>query len=263
MLVQHAADCAKHVVHRFPDVFPSMRSNKNQLATACPLKLRMRIIRPDGMLHRINYRVAGNKNRVWIFSLFSQIFGCHSSRSEIIFADNPNCLTVKLFRKRTIEIVSAKTCLHMTDRNLQIETCQRRRKCRRSISMNQYNIRFYLFQNRLNFVQYIRSNIKQSLLFFHDFQIIIRSDAKRFQNLIQHLPVLPCHTYNCFYTLSRFQFPDKRTHLDSFRSCAENQHYLFHPDSPRNFHICHILNAKARYRFRNLFSLFFARFNRY
>ncbi len=64
--------------------------------------------------------------------------------------------------------------------------------------MYQYNIRLYFFQNGFDSFQNIDCYIKQRLLVLHDGKIVIRHNKKRFQHLIQHLPVLAGHADNRF-----------------------------------------------------------------
>ena len=94
--------------------------------------------------------------------------------------------------------------------------------------MNQYYIRFFLFQNSLDAIQNIGSYVEQCLLILHDGQVIIRGDAKGIKNHVQHLTMLTSHTNNRFQFFTFLQFINKRTHFNCFRTSAENEHYFFH-----------------------------------
>ena len=56
----------------------------------------MGVIIPDGVLHRINDRIAGDINPGWILPLFDEVLSCHLCRRKVILRNDAHCLTVKL-----------------------------------------------------------------------------------------------------------------------------------------------------------------------
>lgn len=88
--------------------------------------------------------------------------------------------------------------------------------------MHQYDIRLCFFQNGFDSFQNIDCYIKQRLLVLHDGKIVIRYNRKRFQHLIQHLPVLAGHAYNLFNVFALLQLIDQWAHLDCFGASTED-----------------------------------------
>ena len=228
MLIHHMANCLEHMTHRLSKVFAAMCSNHNQTATLCPFQLRVRVALTHSGFQRINCRITGNIDAIRIFAFLQQILFRKFSGGKVKLADDGNSLTVEFFRVRAINIVSTQTSLNVTNRNLQIEAGQRSHKSRRSVAVNQNDIRFFFFQNFLDAIQNIGSYIEQSLLVLHNRQIVVRRDIKGFKNHIKHLAVLSCHTYHGLQFFPLLQLIDKRAHFDCFRSGTENEHYFFH-----------------------------------
>ena len=157
-----------------------------------------------------------------------QVFSCFHSRREIEPADQADSLTVKLFRIRGIDIVSAKARFHMSHRDLQIITGQRGGKGGRGIPVNQHHIRFFLLQNRPDPFQNQGSDIKECLALMHHLQIIVCFHLKNIQHLIQHLTMLSGDTNFGLDVVMFLKFQHHRTHLDRLRPGTENYQDLFH-----------------------------------
>ena len=228
MFIHYTADCLKHMTHWLTKVLAAMGSNHDQTAVLCPFQFRVSIGFPHGGLQSINSRVAGNVDAGWIFALFQQILLRKLCRSKVEFTDNGNRLTVELLWIRAINIVGAQTSFYMTYRNLHIEASQCSHEGRGCIAVNQYYIRFFLFQNSLDAIQNIGSYVEQRLLILHDGQVIIRGNIKCLKNHIKHLTMLTSHTNNRFQFFTFLQFINKRTHFNCFRTSTENEHYFFH-----------------------------------
>ena len=119
--------------------------------------------------------------------------------------------------------------LHMPYRNLVIKCRQRGSKCRSRISMYKHHIRFFSIQYIVKAMKDRPCHRIQRLSFFHNIQIIIRSNMKCIQNRIQHFSVLGRNTYDTVYlTFMPFHLLYDRSHLYSFRTGSENTHHLYH-----------------------------------
>ena len=117
----------------------------------------------------------------------------------------------------------------MPHRNLLIKSSQRRRESRAGVPVDEDDIRFFPDENFLDPPDHIRGNHTEGLIRFHDIQVIIRNQLKKFQYLIQHFPVLCCHAEHGFHIRSFLQFPDQWRHFDRFRTRTKYGH---------NFHDC-------------------------
>jgi RecA-family ATPase len=92
----------------------------------------------------------------------------------------------------------------------------------------EYHVRLDFLQYELDALQYVRRDVEQRLLVFHNGEVIIRYNTEHFQHLIEHLPVLTADADNGLDVRTCFQFIDQRTHFDGFRTCSEDNHDLFH-----------------------------------
>jgi len=146
MLIQYAANRTEHVMHRFAEVFSSMRCNKDEFSIPNPVKFRMSVIPLDSMLHRIDHGITSDINCARIFPFFDKVISCQLGRCEIIFADDTNSLTIEFLWIRAIDVEGAESCFNMPDRNLEIEAGQCCHKGRGGIVMDQNDIWFnYLY----------------------------------------------------------------------------------------------------------------------
>ena len=188
----------------------------------------MRIVVADGRFQRVDCGIAGHIDLAAVSALAQQICLGILGRSEIILRDDRYRLTVELLRKRTVYIIRTKSRLYMTDRYLQIKAGERGDKGRGGITVYEHRIRLYLLEHRLYTRENIRCDIKEGLSLLHYREIVVGDNIERLEHLIEHLSVLPCHADDGPDTVSRAQLTNKGTHLYSFRSCTENEHYCFH-----------------------------------
>ena len=124
-----------------------MGRDHDETASLCPLQIRVGIVFSHSGLQRINGRITGYIDGIRVLAFPQKIFFGQLCRCKIIGRNNAHCLTVEFLRIGRIDVVGTKTSLHMSHRDLQIEACQCRHKCRGSISMDQYHIRLHLFQH--------------------------------------------------------------------------------------------------------------------
>ena len=188
----------------------------------------MVVILPHGGVQRIDNRIAGYKNVAVRLTFLQQVLTAHLRRGKVEPADQIHGLTVKLLREGRIQVVGAQPRLHMAHGNLHIKAGQGGDKGGGRIPMHQRHIRLFRFQNGFQLFQNGNGYIKQGLLFLHNAQVVIRLYMETIQNLIQHLPVLPCYAHNRLKFGMPLQLQHQGTHLDCLRPCAENQHHLFH-----------------------------------
>ena len=144
--------------------------------------------------------------------------------SKMICCDSSCQLPVNLFGPRAVYIVRTQPGLNMSYRYLLIKRSQCRRHRGGRITMHQYHIG----QNSLQYIsqtyQYPACHIIQVLPLFHDIQVIIGVYLKNLQYLIQHLSMLPSHTYNCLKIIwILLKFLNQRSHLNCLRSCPKYQ----------------------------------------
>ena len=232
MLVQHAADCPEHMVHRFAQILAAVGRNENQFAVANPVQLRMRIVVPDSMLHGVDDGITRDIDGFRIFTFLDKVIRCQLCRGEVVLRHDANGLPVELLRVGRIDIVGAEAGFYMSDRNLKIEAGKSRHEGCGGVAMNKDHIGFLFFQYFPDPVQNIGRDIEQGLTVFHDVQIIVWNNVEGFQYLIQHLTVLGGNAYHGLNPFPCFQLVDERAHLDCFRSCAEDQHHLFQISTP-------------------------------
>ena len=89
--------------------------------------------------------------------------------------------------------------------------------------MDKHDVRFAFLEDIPHARQDPGRNVIQILPSFHDVQVIIRLDIKYVQDLIQHLPMLPCHANNCVKLLwMPLEFLHQRTHLNCLRTRPED-----------------------------------------
>ena len=94
--------------------------------------------------------------------------------------------------------------------------------------MYQNHIWLFFLQNHLYIGKNSLRDIKKRLLIPHNIEIIVWYNAESLENLIQHLPMLGCYTYNDLNARPFLQLIHKRAYLYCFRPCSKNQHYFFH-----------------------------------
>ena len=177
----------------------------------------------------INHRISGNEYFLFIYIFLQQILFGLFSRCKVVGTDTVCHLTVHFFRPGRQHIISTHPGLYVSHRNLHIERRKRSSHRSRRIPVHQYSIGTEVFQHFPQSHQHFSGNIIQVLIGSHDIQIIFGSDAKHFQYLIQHLPVL-CRDANPRFKMFRIFLERfyKRSHLNRFRTSTENEQYLFH-----------------------------------
>ena len=232
MLIEHAADRTEHMMHRLAEVLAAVRRDEDQLSVAYPIQLRVRVVRAHRVLHRIDDRIARNEDRRGVLALAQKILRGELRRSKVKLADDADRLTVEFLGIRTVDVVGAQTRFDVTDGDLQIEAGKRSYKGRARISVDQNNIGLDLFKDSFDTAEDVRRDVKQRLLVLHNIQIVVRHDAEGRQDLVEHLTMLCRDADDRLQTFSFFQLVDQRAHFDCFRTCAENQHNLFHKRSP-------------------------------
>ena len=228
MLIHNTANCSEHIVHGFSEIFTAMRCNHDETTILCPFQFRMRIVITDGGFQCINRSISCNVNRAFVLAFLYEIcFGKLGGR-KVVFGNDGHSLPVKFFGIRAVNIVCAKSSLHVTNRDLLIEAGKCGYKSGGSVSVNQHNIGFYFIQNVANSVKNVRRDVEQGLPLLHNRKVIIGYDVEGVKHHIKHLTMLTGYTYYGFDIISRFQFVHERTHFDCFGTCTENKHYGFH-----------------------------------
>ena len=117
----------------------------------------------------------------------------------------------------------------MSDRNLLVECSQCGGRGGRRISVNDHNIGADLIQDIPHSGQDAGCDIVKILSGLHDIQIVVRSDFKQIQDLVQHLPVLGRYADDRFemnrICLKRL---DERCHFDCFVTLHEYEQVSCH-----------------------------------
>ena len=121
MFIKNPSNGSEHMMHRFTKVFAAMRGDKDEFSIAHPIKLRVRIVLSDRVLHRVYNRVAGDINAIGILSLFDEVIRRKLRRREVILADNAHRLTVEFLRVRGIDIICTQASFNVTHWDLQIK----------------------------------------------------------------------------------------------------------------------------------------------
>ena len=222
----------ENVHHWSTLIFPSMCCNQNLFSRAVQQLLQCRISKFIMCMYsrqqRVNYSISCHKDFLIISTFPQQIVSRLWCRRKVKCRHHAGQLSISFLRIRRIQIARTQACLHVSDGNLLIKCRQSCSKCCCRIAMHQHQVRLFLLQNLLQPVQYTSSNICQSLIFFHQIQIIVRRNPKQLQHLIQHLSMLCCHRHDTLQMLILFNGFHHRRHLDSFRSCSKHTHYFFH-----------------------------------
>ena len=68
---------------------------------------------------------------------------------------------------------------------------------------------------------------KEGLSLLHYREIVVGDNIERLEHLIEHLSVLPVTQTTVLIPSLERKLTNKGTHLYSFRSCTENEHYCF------------------------------------
>ena len=228
VLIEHAADGAEHVAHRLAEIFPAVRRDENEPLPRRPYKLRMGIIGADGRFQRVDDRVAGHVDRAGIAPLGEKIFLCLLRGGEVIAADDRHRLPVEFLGIGSVDIPRAQSGLHMAHRDAQVIGRKRGGKGGRRVALHKDDIRLFRFQHALESFENAGRYVKERLRVLHNGEIVIRRDGERFEDLIEHLAVLPRDADNGFYSAPGAQLLHERAHFHGLRPRAENQQDLFH-----------------------------------
>ena len=233
-----------HADETFAEILPAMAGDQHQLlatrqarhiiAGICQhlvLLLRQGGIIPKLLHHhveRINHRIARHEDLPVRLLLLEILLRKRRGR-KIVGRNPPRNLPVHLLRPGTINIMRTQTSLHVPHRNLLIERRQGGRRRRGGIAMHQHHIRLDLLQHITHPRQHTRRHVIQVLPLLHDIQIIVRSDLKNPQHLVQHLAMLPRHTHDGLKLLwMLLELLYQRTHFDGLGPRPEHQHYFLH-----------------------------------
>ena len=223
VFVHHAADRAEHVLHRLAEVLTTVGGNEDQPTALCPVEFGVTVVLAHRRFQRVDSGVAGNVDRAFVLALADEVLLRQLGRREIVSADDADRLTVEFFGVRAANVVCTKSRLDVSDRNLKIETRERSHKCCRCVAVDKYDVGSDRFEDFLDAVQDIRRNVKQRLLVFHDREVVVRHDAKRLEDLVEHLPVLSGHADDGLNFVMTLEFVYKRTHFYRFGTCAEDK----------------------------------------
>ena len=215
------------VLHRLTVIFTAMCSHKNDavvLEIQClQCRVTERKVITHGHVNGVYYRIAADQNAIG--DLFTcQIVAIACGRCKMQIGNLADQLAVHLFRERRVFIVGAQTGFYMSDRDLVIKCCKCTGKGGRSVAMYQNDIRLGLFQHGIQTMQRLFGNGCKRLTLLHDIQIIVGLDIENIQHLIEHLTMLCRYTDNALGMLVLLQCVDQRSHLNRFRTGAENGH---------------------------------------
>ncbi len=121
MLVHYTANRAEHIVHRLAEIFSAVCRDHDQAAIFSPFKLRMRVFLSHGGLQGIDGGISRHVDRCGILALFQKVVLLKLRGGEIIFCHNTNRLAVELLGIGAVNIIGAKSRLHVADGDLLIE----------------------------------------------------------------------------------------------------------------------------------------------
>ena len=179
------------------------------------------------MMQGIDDRIARDENGLRRNVFCQQIGLRRARRRKIEVGDAARQTAVHLLRERRILIVRAQTSLDVADSRLMVISRKCTGKCRRRISVNEHDIRFFLRQDLVKAHHSPRRDIKKRLASRHDVEIMIRLDMEEVEHLIEHFAVLGGNGHYRFNRLRvLLELQDNRSHLDGLRTRAEDSHDL-------------------------------------
>ena len=232
VLLHHVADGAEHAVHGLAQVLAAVRRDEDEAAARCPLQLRMRVALAHGGAQRVDAGVAGDPDLRLRLALVEQVSLRLLGRREVVLAHDVDDLAVELLGPGAVDVVRAKSRLHVAYRDLQVEASKRCRKARGGVAVNEHHVGLLTLQHRLELQQHIAGDVEQRLARLHDRQVVVRHDVEHMQHLVEHLTVLAGDAHDGLEVAgTRLQLVDERAHLDCLRAGAKDKHYLLQRNS--------------------------------
>lgn len=229
VLLHHAADGAKHAVHRLAQVLATVRRDEDEAGALRSLELGVGIAIAHSGAQGVDSRVAGDPDLRLRLALVQKVLLAGLCGGEIVLAHDVDRLTVELLRPGAEDVVRAQARLNVAHRDLQVEARERSGEAGRGIAVYEHDIGLLVLEDRLELEQHVARNVEQSLSRLHDRKVVVGRHAEDAQHLVEHLAVLPGHGDDSLELIrARLQLVDERAHLDCLRASAENEHNFFH-----------------------------------
>lgn len=198
----------------------------------------MGIALAHGGAKRVDTGVAGDPDPGLGLALPEQILLARLRGGEVVLAHDVYRLAVELLRPGAVDVVRAQAGLDVAHGNLQVEACERGGEAGRGVAVDQDDIGPLVLEDRLELEQHVARHVEQRLARLHDRQVVVWGHAEDAQHLVEHLAVLTGHGHDGLELIpARLQLVDKRAHLDSLRSGAEDEHYLLQNGFPLKSHM--------------------------
>ncbi len=143
-------------------------------------------------------------------------------RGKIQLRRQRDRLPVEFLWKRRGKVIGAKPRLDVADGDPVVKSGKGNRKRRRGIAVHKHKIRPRVRKDRVDTAKDLARHVKQRLVRLHDIHIVIRNNAERLQDAVQHFPVLRGDADQRSDIGSALQLFHQRAHFDRFGPCAED-----------------------------------------
>ena len=239
-LLHDPADGAEHAVHGLAQVLPAVRRDEDEAGPLRPVERGVRVALPHRVAEGVDAGVARDEDSPCGLRLIEEVPPRGVRGREVPPTDDVHRLAVELLRPRAIEIAGTETSLHMTNGNLQIERCERRREGRGGVAVYEHDVGALLLEGGLNPEQHVGRDVEERLAGPHDGEVVVWDHAEHGEHLVEHLAVLPGDADDRLELLGpRLELERQRAHLDGLWAGAEDEHDLLahwhHPTACRRW----------------------------
>lgn len=183
----------------------------------------------DHPVEGVDDGVAGDGDGAVGDVFFEQVFAAEGGGREVVGGDASRQLAVHLFGPRAVDVVGAESCFDVSDGYLPVECGEGCGGAGGGVAVDEHYVGGGFREHVAHADEHAGGDIVEVLTLLHDVEVVVGGDVEDGEHLVEHLAVLSGDADDGLERVGVFlELFDERCHLDGFRACPEDEHYLFH-----------------------------------